>query len=211
VRSHMIHPVSAKERWICVDVLSQWADKCHDKVVIFSNYREPLKRLAFLFDLRLAWGVPGARRYAHVHGDQDADVRDAERQWFQEDAECGVLLAMIDVNKESVSLTAANHVILLDPWWNPTVEGQALARVDGVQQMKQVHRYRLTMEDSVESMMTRRADSKIQMDRDAFPPTLVGEEENMDLGVVAEAGAEADEEEEATAYALEELFEHIHL
>ncbi len=48
LRSRVVPPVSPKEQWVCVDVLSEWADPCHDKVVIFSNYREPLKRLAFL-------------------------------------------------------------------------------------------------------------------------------------------------------------------
>ncbi len=145
--------------------------------------------------MRLAWGIPGARHYAHVHGDQDPDVRESERHRFQHDPECGVLLAMIDVNKESVNLTAGNHVILLDPWWNPMLEWQAVKRIEGMQQTKQVHRYRLIMQDSVETRMARRADSKIQMDKDAFPSTLVVDEAIM--------------EEESTTEALQEMMERL--
>ena len=49
-----------------------------------------------------------------------------------------------------LNLTAANYVILLDPWWNPAVENQAADRVHRIGQKNPVTVYRLIAQDTVE-------------------------------------------------------------
>jgi len=49
-----------------------------------------------------------------------------------------------------LNLTAADHVFLLDPWWNPAVEDQAADRAHRIGQQKPVMVYRLVAEDTVE-------------------------------------------------------------
>jgi SNF2 family DNA or RNA helicase len=50
-----------------------------------------------------------------------------------------------------LNLTAADHVFLLDPWWNPAVEAQAIDRVHRIGQGRPVTAYRLVAEDTVEA------------------------------------------------------------
>ena len=49
-----------------------------------------------------------------------------------------------------MNLTAADYVFLLDPWWNPAVEAQAIDRAHRVGQTKQVFAYRLICRGTVE-------------------------------------------------------------
>lgn len=49
-----------------------------------------------------------------------------------------------------MNLTNANHVILADMWWNPSVEDQAVDRTHRLGQKKEVHVYKLIVKDTVE-------------------------------------------------------------
>ena len=49
-----------------------------------------------------------------------------------------------------MNLTAAEYVFLLDPWWNPAVEAQAVDRAHRIGQTRQVFAYRLIARDTVE-------------------------------------------------------------
>jgi SNF2 family DNA or RNA helicase len=49
-----------------------------------------------------------------------------------------------------LNLTAADYVFLLDPWWNPAVEAQAIDRAHRIGQARQVFAYRLIVRDTVE-------------------------------------------------------------
>lgn len=184
LQEYMIHPVSAKEQWVCRDLLSGHTDRCQEKVVLFSHWRGPLERLASLIQWRQQRGLPGARGCAYVHGDLSVAQRETERARFNNDPQCGILLAMIDVNSEGLDLTVANHVVLYDPWWNPGTEFQAVSRIEGDRQQRPIYRYRLilkgAMDMTVDSWMAAIADKKIRLDKEAFPPTLVKDDEDND-------------------------------
>ena len=49
-----------------------------------------------------------------------------------------------------MNLTAAEYVFLLDPWWNPAVEAQAIDRTHRIGQTRSVFAYRLIAKDTVE-------------------------------------------------------------
>ena len=49
-----------------------------------------------------------------------------------------------------LNLTAAEYVFLLDPWWNPAIEAQAIDRAHRIGQTRQVFAYRLIAEDTIE-------------------------------------------------------------
>jgi SNF2 family DNA or RNA helicase len=49
-----------------------------------------------------------------------------------------------------LNLTAAEYVFLLDPWWNPAVESQAIDRAHRIGQQRHVFAYRLIAKDTVE-------------------------------------------------------------
>jgi superfamily II DNA or RNA helicase len=69
---------------------------------------------------------------------------------FQDDAGPPVLLVSLKAGGTGLNLTAADHVFLLDPWWNPAVEDQAADRAHRIGQTRPVEIHRLVAADSVE-------------------------------------------------------------
>ena len=59
-----------------------------------------------------------------------------------------------------MNLTAADYVFILDPWWNPAVEAQAIDRTHRIGQKKRVIAYRLIARDTVESKILELQKSK---------------------------------------------------
>ena len=82
----------------------------------------------------------------------DGQTRDRERRVnrFQEDENCPVFLISLKAGGLGLNLTAADYVFLLDPWWNPAVEAQAIDRAHRVGQTKTVFAYRMICRDTVE-------------------------------------------------------------
>jgi superfamily II DNA or RNA helicase len=69
---------------------------------------------------------------------------------FQSDPEVSVFLVSLKAGGTGLNLTAADHVFLFDPWWNPAVEQQAFDRAHRIGQEKPVFVYRLVAADTVE-------------------------------------------------------------
>lgn len=69
---------------------------------------------------------------------------------FQTDPDCGVFLISLKAGGLGLNLTAADYVFILDPWWNPAVEAQAIDRAHRIGQERHVFAYRLICRDSVE-------------------------------------------------------------
>ncbi len=69
---------------------------------------------------------------------------------FQSDPACSVFLISLKAGGHGLNLTAADYVFILDPWWNPAVEAQAVDRAHRLGQAKPVFAYRLIARDTVE-------------------------------------------------------------
>ena len=69
---------------------------------------------------------------------------------FQDDPDCPVFLISLKAGGLGLNLTAAEYVFLLDPWWNPAVEAQAIDRAHRIGQTRHVFAYRLIAKDTVE-------------------------------------------------------------
>ncbi len=82
----------------------------------------------------------------------DGKTRDrAERvERFQTDPTCKLFLVSLKAGGVGLNLTAAEYVFLLDPWWNPAVEAQAIDRSHRIGQTKPVFAYRLIARGTVE-------------------------------------------------------------
>jgi superfamily II DNA or RNA helicase len=76
--------------------------------------------------------------------------RQARVDRFQGDASCPVFLVSLKAGGLGLNLTAADYVFLLDPWWNPAVEAQAVDRAHRLGQRRPVFAYRLIAKDTVE-------------------------------------------------------------
>jgi SNF2 family DNA or RNA helicase len=69
---------------------------------------------------------------------------------FQDDPGCRLFLISLKAGGLGLNLTAAEYIFLLDPWWNPAVEAQAIDRAHRIGQTKPVFAYRLIARDTVE-------------------------------------------------------------
>jgi len=76
--------------------------------------------------------------------------RQARVERFQNDADCPVFLISLKAGGTGLNLTAADYVYLLDPWWNPAVESQAIDRTHRIGQTQPVFAYRLIAKNTVE-------------------------------------------------------------
>ena len=79
---------------------------------------------------------------------------------FQSDDGPPVMLLSLKAGGVGLNLTAADHVILLDPWWNPAAEDQAADRAHRIGQDKPVMIYRLVTKDTVEERILQLQDKK---------------------------------------------------
>ncbi len=104
----------------------------------------------------------------------DGRTRDRQERVdrFQSDPACGLFLISLKAGGLGLNLTAADYVYLLDPWWNPAVEAQAIDRAHRLGQARRVFAYRLVARDTVEEKIlalqeTKRglADAIIQADQ----------------------------------------------
>jgi SNF2 family DNA or RNA helicase len=92
----------------------------------------------------------------------DGRTRDraARVERFQNDPDCKLFLISLKAGGLGLNLTAAEYVFLLDPWWNPAVEAQAIDRAHRIGQNKPVFAYRLIARDTVEEKVLELQKSK---------------------------------------------------
>jgi SNF2 family DNA or RNA helicase len=86
--------------------------------------------------------------YAYLDGQTRNRKEVVER--FQTDPDCKLFLISLKAGGLGLNLTAAEYVYLLDPWWNPAVETQAIDRTHRIGQTRQVFAYRIIAKDTVE-------------------------------------------------------------
>ncbi|MFO7656404.1 MAG: DEAD/DEAH box helicase [Bacteroidales bacterium] len=111
------------------------------KVLVFSSFVKHLDLFArFCDDKRLS--------YSYLTG--ETSNRGEVVETFQENQEIRIFLISLKAGGFGLNLTAADYVFLLDPWWNPAVEQQALSRAHRIGQDKNVFVYRFIAKDTIE-------------------------------------------------------------
>jgi superfamily II DNA or RNA helicase len=114
------------------------------------------------FTSLLALLKPQLDREGVVYEYLDGQTRDREERVtrFQTDPTCGVFLISLKAGGLGLNLTAADYVYLLDPWWNPAVEAQAIDRSHRIGQTRRVFASRLIARDTVEEKVLELQQSK---------------------------------------------------
>jgi superfamily II DNA or RNA helicase len=120
--------------------LDQVLEEDH-KVLVFSQFTS---LLAILRDRLDKAGIS----YAYLDG-RTRD-REARVEQFQNDPGLKLFLISLKAGGLGLNLHAAEYVYLLDPWWNPAVEAQAIDRAHRIGQTRKVFAYRLIARDTVE-------------------------------------------------------------
>ena len=90
--------------------------------------------------------------FVRIDGQKTDSQRRAAILRFRTDPNCTILLASIGSAGVGLDLTAASHVHLMEPQWNPMAEEQALDRVHRMGQTKQVVAIRYVVEESIEEV-----------------------------------------------------------
>ncbi len=94
--------------------------------------------------------------------------RKARVQRFQTDPRCRLFLISLKAGGLGLNLTAAEYVFLLDPWWNPAAEAQAVDRAHRIGQAHTVFAFRLIARDTVEEKVLQLQESKRALVRDVI-------------------------------------------
>ncbi|KAF7144524.1 hypothetical protein RHSIM_Rhsim04G0113800 [Rhododendron simsii] len=133
------------------------------KSVVFSQFRkmlilleEPLKAAGFKI-LRLD-GSMNAKRRAQAIQEFGLLAPDGPT----------ILLASLKASGVGINLTAASRVYLLEPWWNPAVEEQAMDRVHRIGQKEDVKIVRMIAQNSIEERILELQEKKKKLAREAF-------------------------------------------
>jgi SNF2 family DNA or RNA helicase len=88
-------------------------------------------------------------KYSRIDGTQSMKRRQVEIDKFQ-GGENRIFLISLKAGGVGLNLTAASYVFLMDPWWNPAVEDQAIGRAHRIGQKNKLLVYRLIIRNSVE-------------------------------------------------------------
>jgi SNF2 family DNA or RNA helicase len=100
---------------------------------------------------------------------------------FQEDSKCPLFLISLKAGGLGLNLTAADYVFLLDPWWNPAVEAQAIDRTHRIGQTRRVFAYRLITKGTVEERVLELQQTKLEL-----ADAIIGAENSVLRGLTRE-------------------------
>jgi SNF2 family DNA or RNA helicase len=121
------------------------------KVLIFSSYVRHLGLLAKKFDEE---GWP----YAMLIGETQKREEEINRFISNDDIYC--FFISLKAGSTGLNLTAADYVFIIDPWWNPAAEMQALSRAHRIGQDKPVIVYRFVSSETIEEKIIHLQESK---------------------------------------------------
>ena len=124
------------------------------KVLIFSQF---VKQLNIYRDHFNREGI------AYVYLDGSTQNRGDVVKKFQEDEKTRVFLISIKAGGVGLNLTEADYVFILDPWWNPAVEQQAIDRTHRIGQTKNVFIYKFITKDTVEEKIVALQQRKLKV------------------------------------------------
>lgn len=132
------------------------------KAVVFAYLLAPLAELERRIVSR--WGAGAVRRLV---GSMGRPERERAVREFRADPEVLALVASSRVGGEGLTLVEANHVFLIDQWWNPSANDQARDRVVRIGQKRTVHVHRFCCRGTIEERLQEILESKRELFEDA--------------------------------------------
>jgi superfamily II DNA or RNA helicase len=126
------------------------------KALVFSQFTSFLALLRARLDAE-------KRTYAYLDGSTPAAERAAAVARFQKEREPRLFLISLKAGGTGLNLTAADYVFLLDPWWNPAVEAQAIGRSHRIGQTRRVFAYRLVCRATIEERVLELQEKKREL------------------------------------------------
>lgn len=139
------------------------------KALVFSQFT------SFLALLRERLDREGVR-YEYLDGSTRNRQERVDR--FQADASCPLFLISLKAGGHGLNLTAADYVFILDPWWNPAVEAQAIDRAHRIGQSRRVIATRIVARNTIETKILALQDSKR-----ALAEAILGQDQGVLAGI----------------------------
>ncbi|KAG9529816.1 hypothetical protein KCU93_g3179, partial [Aureobasidium melanogenum] len=137
------------------------AEAPEHKTIVFSQFTSML-------DLIEPHLQKSAIRYVRYDGGMRNDAREASLNSLRNDPKTRVLLCSLKCGSLGLNLTAASRVVLIEPFWNPFVEEQAIDRVHRLNQTVDVHVYKLTVGNTVEERIIELQEKKRELAKAAI-------------------------------------------
>lgn len=170
------HPVLTDESYTkdsgkFSEVYEQWdtVRKSGHKVLIFSSMVKHLE----LFRARLE---ETKEPYAWITGAVSSKDRAREVDRFQTDPSVQTFFISIKAGGTGLNLTAADYVFILDPWWNPTIEDQAIARAHRIGREGNVFARKFLTRDTLEEKI-----NKLQQRKKQLAEDIIGSQGGLDF------------------------------
>ena len=154
-----------------MDQIAEVVDEGH-KALVFSQFTSLLAIVRQRLDKS---GIV----YEYLDG--QTRQRDVRVKRFQEDAKCPLFLISLKAGGHGLNLTAADYVYILDPWWNPAVEAQAIDRTHRIGQTRRVFAYRLICRDTVEEKIL-----ELQREKRELADAIVSADNSLISGLTAD-------------------------
>jgi SNF2 family DNA or RNA helicase len=124
------------------------------KILVFSQFVEMLKLIRPYFE---------ERNIIYEYMDGKTKERQKHIDRFNNDPRVKVFLISLKTGGTGINLTAADTVILVDPWWNPMIENQAIDRTHRIGQTRKVQVFRLITKGTVEEKIIALQQNKLEL------------------------------------------------
>lgn len=134
------------------------------KILVFSQFTTMLDKIREALD-------DTELKYHMLDGSTAAGKRQEMVQTFQSDEDVKVFLISLKAGGVGLNLTAADYVYIVDPWWNPAAEQQAIDRTHRIGQKRKVFAYKMICKDSIEEKIL-----KLQEIKSALANELISED-----------------------------------
>ncbi|KAG8931874.1 hypothetical protein FRC03_004298 [Tulasnella sp. 419] len=135
------------------------------KTVVFSQWTSMLDKIEDALEAATI-------RYERLDGTMKRDDRTRAMEGLKTDPRCEVLLVSLRAGGVGLNLTAARRVYLMDPYWNPAVENQAVDRIHRLGQKNPVTTVKFVIEDSIETRLLEVQKRKTQLANMTLGQTL---------------------------------------
>lgn len=113
------------------------------KVLVFSQFVKQLQLFKNYFDTI-------GEKYCYLDGSMTSEQRQTSVNDFQTNEDIKLFLISLKTGGLGLNLTTADYVFIIDPWWNPAVEQQAIDRSHRIGQTRNVFTYKFITKDTVE-------------------------------------------------------------
>ncbi|KAM0756492.1 hypothetical protein T439DRAFT_376672 [Meredithblackwellia eburnea MCA 4105] len=135
------------------------------KSVVFSQWTKLLDRIGDALEQQNI-------KYGRLDGGMNRDQRSQAMEMFKADPACEVLLVSLRAGGVGLNLTAGRRVYLMEPFWNPAVENQAIDRIHRLGQTMPVQTIRYIIQNSIEQNMLKIQQRKMELANMSIGQTL---------------------------------------